>query len=120
MQLLQNHVNDLTNQQGALTQLQSTFQSLDAALQGIGMASGGSVSASVSDSSAVRAATTSAALPGTYSIQVDGLGLLHHRDEPGRPHAGNRSQHAEHQLRIVFHAHGKWQGHHHYAGVQLA
>jgi len=74
MQLLQNHVNDLTNQQGALTQLQSTFQSLDAALQGIGMASGGSVSASVSDSSAVRAATTSAALPGTYSIQVDGLG----------------------------------------------
>jgi flagellar hook-associated protein 2 len=74
MQQLQNNVNDLTNQQSALTQLESTFQSLDAALQSIGMASGGSASASVSDSSAVSAATTSSVLPGTYSIQVDGLG----------------------------------------------
>jgi len=74
MQELQNNVNDLTNQQSALTQLDSTFQSLDAALQSIGMASGGSSAASVSDSSSVSAAATSSALPGTYSIQVDGLG----------------------------------------------
>ena len=74
MQQLQANVNDLTNQQSALSQLETTFQSLDAALQGIGMAAGGSNSASVSDSSAISATTTSATLPGTYSIQVDGLG----------------------------------------------
>src|ERR1019366_2405771 len=50
------------------------FQSLDVALQNIGVASGGSISANVSDQSVVSAATTSAAQPGTYSIQVDGLG----------------------------------------------
>jgi flagellar hook-associated protein 2 len=74
MQQMQNHVNDLTNQQTALTQLESTFQSLDTALQNIGAASGGSSSASVNDPSSVSAATTSSALPGTYSIQVDSLG----------------------------------------------
>src|ERR1035441_5309462 len=74
IQQLQNNVNDLTNQQTALTQLESTFQSLDVALQNIGVASGGSISANVSDQSVVSATTTSAAQPGTYSIQVDGLG----------------------------------------------
>lgn len=74
MQQTQNNVNDLTNQQTALTQLESAFQSLDSALQAIGSASSGSVSASVSDPSVVSASTTSSALPGTYSIQVDGLG----------------------------------------------
>src|ERR1039457_6447803 len=70
IQQLQNNVNDLTNQQTALTQLESTFQSLDVALQNIGVASGGSISANVSDQSVVSAATTSAAQPGTYSIQI--------------------------------------------------
>ena len=74
IQQLQNNVNDLTNQQTALTQLESTFQSLDVALQNIGVASGGGISANVSDQSVVSATTTSAAQPGTYSIQVDGLG----------------------------------------------
>jgi flagellar hook-associated protein 2 len=74
MQQLQNNVNDLTNQQSALMQLESTFQSLDAALQSVGMSSTGGASASVSDSSSVSAAATSSALPGTYSIQVDTLG----------------------------------------------
>src|SRR5579872_537607 len=74
MQQLQANVNDLTNQQSALSQLETTFQSLDSAVQGIGMAAGGSTSASVSNSSAISAVTTSSTLPGTYSIQVDGLG----------------------------------------------
>jgi flagellar hook-associated protein 2 len=74
MQQLQNHVNDLTNQQSALSQLESTFVSLDANIQSIAIASTGSTSASVSDPSVVSAASTSSALPGAYSIQVDGLG----------------------------------------------
>jgi len=74
MQQLQNNVSDLTSQQSALSQLESTFQSLDSALQAIGSATGGSPSATVSDPSVVSAATTSSALPGTYSIQVDSLG----------------------------------------------
>ncbi len=74
MQQMQNNVNDLTSKQTALTQLESTFQSLDSALQNIGSSTSGSVSASVSDSTAISAATTSSALPGTYSIQVATLG----------------------------------------------
>lgn len=74
MQQLQNNVNDQTNQQTTLTQLESTFQSLGTALQSISSSAAGSPSASVSNSSAVSASTTSAALPGTYSIQVDSLG----------------------------------------------
>jgi flagellar hook-associated protein 2 len=71
---MQDQVTTLTNQQSALTQMESTFQSLSSALQSIGSASGGSPAASVSDSSVVSASTTSAALPGTYSIQVDSVG----------------------------------------------
>ena len=74
IQQMQNNVNDFTNQETALTQLGAVFQSLDAALQAIGNASGGGISASVSDPSVLSATTTSSALPGTYSIQVDSLG----------------------------------------------
>jgi flagellar hook-associated protein 2 len=74
MQQLQNNVNDLTNQQSALTQLETTFNSLDSAIQSIDAATSGNPAASVSDPSIVSAATTSSALPGTYSIQVDTLG----------------------------------------------
>ncbi len=74
MQQLQDNVTSLSSEQTALTQLESTFQSLDSALQGIGTATTGSPAASVSDSSVVSATTTSSALAGTYSIQVDSLG----------------------------------------------
>ncbi|SPE30372.1 hypothetical protein SBA3_1650022 [Candidatus Sulfopaludibacter sp. SbA3] len=74
MQQMQNHVNDLTNQQTALSQLESSFVSLDTSLQNIGAASGGTIAANVSDPSVVTAATTASAQPGTYSIQVDTLG----------------------------------------------
>jgi flagellar hook-associated protein 2 len=71
---MQSDVTTLTGQQSALTSLESTFQSLSTALQSIGSASTGSPSASVSDSSVVSATTTSSALAGTYSIEVDSLG----------------------------------------------
>jgi flagellar hook-associated protein 2 len=74
MEQMQDDVTTLTNQQSALTSLESTFQSLSTALQSIGSASTGSPSASVSDSSIVSASTTSSALAGTYSIEVDSLG----------------------------------------------
>jgi len=74
MQQTQNEMTDLGNQQTALTQLESVFQSLDSAVQAIGSSSSGKTSATVSDPTSVSASTTTAALPGTYSIQVDTLG----------------------------------------------
>ena len=74
MQQMQTEVTTLTGQQATLTQLESTFQSLDTALQNIGSTSAGSISATPSDATVVSAATTSSALPGTYSIQVGSLG----------------------------------------------
>jgi flagellar hook-associated protein 2 len=74
MQQTQSDVDTLTNEQSALGSLESTFQSLDTALQAIGTASGGSTSATVSDPSAISASTSSGALPGTYSIEVDSIG----------------------------------------------
>jgi flagellar hook-associated protein 2 len=74
MEQMQDGVTTLTNQQSALTQLESTFQSLDASLQSIGAATGGSPSASVSNSAVLSASTTSSALAGTYSIEVSSLG----------------------------------------------
>lgn len=74
VQEMQVNVNDLTNQQSALNSLETSFQSLSSALQNIGTAASGSVSASVSDPSAISASATSSAFPGTYSIQVDSPG----------------------------------------------
>jgi len=74
MQQTQNDLTTVTGQQTALTQLGSDFDSLSTALQAIGSASGGSLSATVSDPSVVSASTTSSALPGTYTIQVDTAG----------------------------------------------
>jgi flagellar hook-associated protein 2 len=71
---MQGDVTTLTSQQSALTSLESTFQSLGTALQSIGSASTGSPSANVSNSNVVSASTTSSALAGTYSIEVDSLG----------------------------------------------
>lgn len=74
LEQMQDDVTTLTSQQSALTSLESTFQSLGTALQSIGSATAGSPSASVSDASVVSASTTSSALAGTYSIEVDSLG----------------------------------------------
>ncbi len=74
IQEMQVNVNNLTNQQAALNQLESTFQSLDSAVQAIGTAFSGSLSATVSDPTALSATATAGALPGTYTIQVDSPG----------------------------------------------
>jgi flagellar hook-associated protein 2 len=74
MQQTQNDVTNCTNIQSALSSLEGTFQSLDTALQAVGTAAAGTVSANVSDSSVVSASATSSALPGTYTIQVDSMG----------------------------------------------
>jgi flagellar hook-associated protein 2 len=73
MQNLQNQVTTLTGQEQALGTMQSTFSSLQTAIQAI-TSTQGSMSASVSDPSTVSASATSSALPGTYTIQVTGLG----------------------------------------------
>jgi flagellar hook-associated protein 2 len=73
LQQLQNTESTFTAQQSALNGLSSVFGSLQSALQGIGSAAG-NVTATVSNSSAIQANTSSNALPGTYSIQVDSLG----------------------------------------------
>jgi flagellar hook-associated protein 2 len=73
MQNLQNDVTTLTGQEQALGNMQSTFSSLQSAIQAIGTAQS-SMSATVSDPSTVSASATSSALPGTYTIQVTGLG----------------------------------------------
>jgi flagellar hook-associated protein 2 len=86
MQQMQNNVNDLTNQQTALTQLENTFQSLDTALHSIGTASAGTSSAAIADPTVASASTSSSALPGTYSIQVDTLGSYTTTlSQPGSP-----------------------------------
>ena len=73
MQNMQNEVATLQGQQSSLQGLQTTFASLQSAIQGIG-SSAGSMSANSSDPLAVTATATSSALPGTYTIQVTGLG----------------------------------------------
>lgn len=73
MQFMQNQLSTLQGQQSALQSLQTTFGSLQSAIQSIG-SSVGSVSALSSDPAAVTATATSSALPGTYTIQVTGMG----------------------------------------------
>jgi flagellar hook-associated protein 2 len=73
MQNLQNQVTTLTQQEQTLGGLQSTFSSLQGAIQSIGTAQA-SMSATVSDPSTVSASATPSALPGTYTIQVTNLG----------------------------------------------
>jgi len=75
VQNLQNEVTTLTSQENALGSLQSTFSSLQGAIQAIGTAQA-SLSATVSDPSVVSATASSSALPGTYSIQVTNLGSV--------------------------------------------
>jgi len=74
MQEMQNDVNSLTSQQSALTQIESSFQTLSSDVQSISSNASGTPASSVSDPTAISATTTSSALPGTYSIQVDTMG----------------------------------------------
>jgi len=73
MQQMQNDVSALQSQQAAISGLQAVFSSLQNDIQNVASAAQGSLGASVSDST-VSATATSSALPGTYSIEVDGLG----------------------------------------------
>lgn len=73
LQNMGNELQKLQAQQSQMSSLQATFNSLQSAIQNLG-SSVGSVSANSSNPSAVTAAATSSALPGTYSIQVLGLG----------------------------------------------
>jgi flagellar hook-associated protein 2 len=60
-----------TNQQITdATTLESTLTALNTAIQGLSRSSGNTQSTSVSDSSVLQANASSAALPGTYTIQV--------------------------------------------------
>lgn len=73
MQNMQNVVSTLQARQSSLTSLQSTFSALQSAIRSIG-SSASSVTATSSNPSAVTATASSSSLPGTYTVQVDGLG----------------------------------------------
>lgn len=66
---LQTQLSTLNNQSSALTSLASTFNSVLTSINNIDSATN-SATANVSNPSAVSVQTTSAALPGTYSINV--------------------------------------------------
>lgn len=74
VQLMQSNVNSLQSQQQALVGLQNSFGSLQNVLSNIESHSTGTLSANVSDTSVATATSTSSALPGNYSIQVDHVG----------------------------------------------
>src|ERR1041385_6983227 len=71
---MQNNVNGFQAQQFALASLQGTFGSLQNALQSIGSASKGNVSASSSNQTIAVASAQTGTLPGVYSLEVDDIG----------------------------------------------
>jgi flagellar hook-associated protein 2 len=71
---LQTNVSNLNSQQSALSTIGSDFTAIQAAIQALDSAAGGSATAQVSDSSSVSATASAGALPGTYTIQVDNPG----------------------------------------------
>jgi flagellar hook-associated protein 2 len=71
---MQNTVSELSSQQADLSTLEATFSNLQNAVRNVGSSLQNSLTANVSDSSVVSAATNSTALPGTYTIVVDNLG----------------------------------------------
>lgn len=73
IQNMQNQLSILQAQQSDMSGLKTTFNSLQSAIQNLG-SSVGTVSASSSDTSAVTATATSSTIPGSYTIQVLGLG----------------------------------------------
>ena len=72
--LMQNQLQSLNNQQSALSGLDSTFTALQNAIAGIGNALGPSSYSATSSSSAISASVSSAALEGSYSVDVTSLG----------------------------------------------
>src|SRR6266567_7574104 len=74
LQALQQSVSTLIAKQSAFGGLYANFSALQSAVQAIGSAAEGNVTAQVSNSAALTASTTSSALAGTYSIQVDDPG----------------------------------------------
>jgi flagellar hook-associated protein 2 len=74
LQLMQSQLQSLDNQQSALSGLDSTFTALQNAIAGIGTALGPSSYSATSSSSAISASVSSAALEGTYSVDVTSLG----------------------------------------------
>ena len=74
LQLMQSQLQSLDNQQSALSGLDSTFTALQNAIAGIGSALGPSSYSATSSSSAVSASVSSAALEGSYAVDVTSLG----------------------------------------------
>jgi flagellar hook-associated protein 2 len=72
--LMQNQLQTLTDQQSALSGLDSTFAALQTAIAKIGAALGPSSYSATSSSSAVSASVSSGALEGSYSVDVTDLG----------------------------------------------
>lgn len=67
-------VNTLTNQESAMTGLETTFSSLENALESVNTAAQGSVAATVSDTSVLTATASSTAEAATYQVTVDDIG----------------------------------------------
>jgi flagellar hook-associated protein 2 len=74
IQALQTDVSTLQSKQSALASLESTFVGLQAAIGGVSAAAPGTPTVSTGGSSALSATASSAALNGTYTIQVDAIG----------------------------------------------
>ena len=74
LQLMQSQLQNLNSQQSALSGLDSTFSALQDAIAGIGTALGPSSYSATSSSSAISASISSAAMEGSYSVDVTSLG----------------------------------------------
>ena len=66
--------NTLTNQESAMTGLETTFSSLENALESVNTAAQGAVAATVSDKSVLTATASSTAEAATYQVTVDDIG----------------------------------------------
>jgi flagellar hook-associated protein 2 len=74
IQLLQNDVNDLTNQSNELQTLDTDFGSVQSAVSGLASAAGNMLAANVADPSVATATLGKGATAGSYSLQVTNLG----------------------------------------------
>jgi len=73
-ELLQNDVNDLTDQSNELQTLDNDFASVQSAVSGLASAAGNVLSASVGNPSVATATVGSGAAAGSYTLQVTSLG----------------------------------------------
>lgn len=74
IQLLQNNVNDLTNQQSELDTLNSDVAAVQSAVSDLASAAGSMLTANVSDPSVATVTLGSTATAGSYSLAVTSLG----------------------------------------------